>query len=159
LTERFFKEALGELGYSGFAYLKGREALNPAEVLLLALDTDNLDSRVVEALPWLPFRFPELDWDWLTRQAKLRDRQNRLAFVVGLARRMAEAKDATSLAEDLGGRVVALERSRLAREDTLCRESMTEAERRWLRSHRSVDAVHWNLLIDLRLEDLGYFSR
>jgi transcriptional regulator with XRE-family HTH domain len=40
-------------------------------------------------------------------------------------------------------------RSRLAREDTLCYESMTRAERAWLRSHRPADARRWNLLTDV----------
>jgi hypothetical protein len=34
---------------------------------------------------------------------------------------------------------------------------MSEAERRWLRSHRSQTAAHWNLLTDLKLEDLHHF--
>jgi hypothetical protein len=43
----------------------------------------------------------------------------------------------------------ALERSRLMREDTLCHESLTEAERRWLRKNRPAEAKHWRLLTDL----------
>lgn len=155
-TEEFFKKALGELGYPGFAYLKGRIRFNPAELLLLALDTKDLDSRVTEALPWLPFRFPALNWEWLTTQAKQRDRQNRLAFVTELARQVAGTNADTPRANALSVRVAALERSRLAAEDTLCRESMSVAERRWLRSHRSKTAAHWNLLTDLKLEDLSH---
>jgi hypothetical protein len=49
-----------------------------------------------------------------------------------------------------------LEPSRLAREDTLCHDSMTNVERRWLREHRSPHAAHWNLLTDLRREHLPY---
>lgn len=156
LNEEFFKKALGELGYPGFAYLKGRTSLNPAELLLLAVDSRDLDSRVVEALPWLPFQFPSLDWGWLTAEAKLRDRQNRLAFVTELSRQVAEAKGDTQRSEALNMHVVALERSRLAGEDTLCRESMSETERHWLRSHRSHSAQHWNLLTDLKMEDISH---
>ena len=47
---------------------KGRVSFNPAEVLFLALDIDGLDSRVIEALPWLPFHFPDLNWQWLIRR-------------------------------------------------------------------------------------------
>lgn len=158
-TEAFFKAALGKLGYPGFAYLKGGALLNPAELLLCALDSADLDSRVVEALPWLPFQFPEMDWKWLTGEAKLRDRQNRLAFVTDLARQAARAAGDRVRAEALGSRVATLERSRLAVEDTLCKESMSEAERRWLRSHRSRVAAHWNLLTDLKLEDLSHAYR
>jgi hypothetical protein len=49
-----------------------------------------------------------------------------------------------------------LESSRLAREDTLCRESMLAAERRWLRSNRSPLAQHWNLLTGLTVDQLSY---
>lgn len=157
-TEEFFKTALGELGYPGFAYLKRRPSLNPAELLLLALDTDDLDARVTEALPWLPFHFPELNWQWLTNESKLRDRQNRLAFVTALACEVAQENADTALAATLHARVVALERSRLAMEDTLCKESMTKAERCWLRAHRSPLAAHWNLLTDLKREDLRHVS-
>jgi hypothetical protein len=50
----------------------------------------------------------------------------------------------------------ALERSRLAREETLCHDSLTQAERRWLRSNRSEEARHWNLLTDLSPEHLSH---
>lgn len=155
-TEQFLKTALGELGYPGFAYLRGTALLNPAELLLLALDTDNLDSRLTEALPWLPFRFPDLNWAWLTNEAKLRDRQNRLAFVTELARQAAEANADTGRARALASRIKLLERSRLANEDTLCNQALSQAERRWLRSQRSSTAAHWNLLTDLKLKDLSH---
>jgi hypothetical protein len=131
-----------------------QKQLNPAELLLLALD-----ARVTEGLPWLPFRFPDLDWEWLTREAKLRDRQNRLALVTELSRQLAEASGDVQLAESLGRRVATLERSRLANEDTLCKESTSDAERRWLRLHRSSVAAHWKLLTDLKLEDLSHVHR
>jgi len=82
----FFQSMLGSLGYSGFAYLRSSVRLNPVEVLMEALDSDDLDSRVTEALAWLPLAYPHLNWEWLTANAKLRDRQNRLGFVVELAR-------------------------------------------------------------------------
>jgi hypothetical protein len=44
------------------------------------------------------------------------------------------------------------------REDTLCHESMTEAERRWLRERRPEEARHWNLLTGLVPEHLSYAS-
>jgi hypothetical protein len=49
-----------------------------------------------------------------------------------------------------------LERSRLVREDTLCHDSMTQAERKWLRQNRPPDAEHWNLLTDLDVRHLAY---
>jgi len=152
----FFQSMLGSLGYPGFAYLRSSVRLNPVEVLMVALDSDDLDSRVTEALAWLPLAYPHLNWDWLTANAKLRDRQNRLGFVVELARQAAEREGRSQLEEELATRVAKLEPSRLAKEDTLCRESMTRAERAWLREHRSKSAVHWNLLTDLTVEQLDH---
>jgi transcriptional regulator with XRE-family HTH domain len=153
----WFKERLGGLGYSGFQYLGGAK-VNPAQLLMDALDSDDLDSRVTEALPWVPLAFPLLDWDWLTSRAKLKDRQNRLGFVVSLASEAAATAQADALASSLRKRADALEHSRLAAEDTLCKASMTQAERKWLREHRTPTARHWNLLSDLNLEQLAYVS-
>jgi len=152
----FFQSMLGSLGYPGFAYLSGSVRLNPVGLLMEALDSDDLDSRVTEALVWLPLAYPHLNWDWLTANAKLRDRQNRLGFVVELARQAAERGGSSMLRDELAARVAKLEPSRLAKEDTLCRESMTRAERAWLREHRPKSAEHWNLLTDLTVEQLDH---
>jgi len=154
----FFQAMLGTLGYPGFAYLRGAARQNPAELLMEALDSDDLDSRVIEALAWLPLAYPHLNWGWLTANAKLRDRQNRLGFVVALARQAAERDGSSQLEQELGTRVAKLEPSRLAKEDTLCRESMTRAERTWLREHRPKLAEHWNLLTDLTVEQLDHVA-
>jgi transcriptional regulator with XRE-family HTH domain len=152
----FFQTMLGSLGYPGFAYLPSSVRLNPVELLMEALDSDDLDSRVTEALAWLPLAYPHLNWDWLTANAKLRDRQNRLGFVVELARQAAERGGSSQVGEELAARVAKLEPSRLAKEDTLCKESMTRAERAWLRKHRPESAEHWNLLTDLTVEQLDH---
>lgn len=154
--EEFFRRALGELGYPGFAYLPSQERLNPAELLLLALDSEDLDARVTEALPWLPYRFPEMNWNWLTTEGKSRDRQNRLAYVTLLASDVAQKRGDTQLAKKLCSRVAALECSRLANEDTLAKDSMSQSERTWLRTHRTPLAAHWNLLTDLKAEDIQH---
>jgi len=101
-------------------------------------------------------KFPDLDWQWLTTAAKVNDLQNRLGFVTGLARRLAELRGERQSAELLARQEVALDRSRLMREDTLCHESLTEAERRWLRKHRPAAAKHWRLLTDLTPERLDH---
>lgn len=154
----YFQTMLGTLGYPGFAYLSGPARLNPVEVLMEALDSDDLDSRVTEALAWLPLTYPHLNWDWLTANAKLRNRQNRLGYVVELARQAAEKGGSSRLGKELASRVAKLEPSRLAEEDTLCRESMTQAERAWLREHRPKSAEHWNLLTDLTVEQLDHVA-
>jgi transcriptional regulator with XRE-family HTH domain len=141
---------LAALGYPGLAYLKRRRRQkNPAEILLSALSAGDLESRLVEVLPSVVWKFPELDWGWLAGAAKLHDLQNRLGFVTGVARRLAEKFGERDKAALLGQREAELERSRLAREDTLCHDSLTRAERRWLRRYRPAEAKHWGLLTDL----------
>jgi hypothetical protein len=49
-----------------------------------------------------------------------------------------------------------LDRSRLVKEDTLCHDSLTEAERKWLRVNRPAEAAHWNLLTDMQAENLPH---
>jgi transcriptional regulator with XRE-family HTH domain len=142
---------LGALGYEPFGYLRGR-LLNPAVVLLSALCQDDLPARVVEALPWLALHFPALNRDWLVERAKLHDVQNRLGYVVTLAAQVAGADVSPRLHE----LAQALEPSRLAREGTLCHDSMTETERDWLREQRPPQAKHWNLLTDLSRDNLSY---
>ena len=151
---------LAALGYPGFAYLgpRKRKPKNPGEVLLTALAQEDLESRLVEPLPWLVLRFWPLDQEWLVREAKLLDVQNRLGFVVSLARRRAEAAGDQPRARALKHLETVLERSRLAREDTLCRASLPEAERRWLAEHRAPEARHWNLLTDWTAEALRYVA-
>ena len=156
LDENAFKAELGALGYPGFAYLRGKSHYNPARLLFLALDQDSLDRRVVEALPWLAYTYPGMDWEWLTRNAKLNDRQNRLGFVVDLAEEVAERAGDASRRKSLSQNKAQIERSRLAREDTLSNDSMTQAERKWLRRNRPPKARHWNLLTDLDVKHLAY---
>jgi transcriptional regulator with XRE-family HTH domain len=151
-----FKRALGALGYPGFAYLKAQRRLNPARLLLEAIDAEDLDSRVTEALPWIPYTYPNLNWDWLILNAKVRDRQSRLGFIVELARQAAEKVKDVAVQRCLAKRVAELERSRLAAEDTLCKASITRAEKKWLKTHRSTSAKHWNLLSDLAVEHLEH---
>jgi hypothetical protein len=55
------------------------------------MDLSKAESRVVEALPWLVYAFPLMEWDWLIEEMRLRGRQNRLGFLVDLAIELAEA--------------------------------------------------------------------
>lgn len=149
---------LAGLGYPGFAHLRGRRRNNPAEVLLHALNESDLDSRVVEGLPWLVLRYTDMDWDWLVQNAKVSDRQNRLGFVATLALQMTAKSAEPQRSQKLAEYVEVLDRSRLVREDTLCHDSMTEAERKWLRANRPPAAKHWNLLTDMKAENLPHAS-
>lgn len=148
-------EELARLGYPGRKRERRGMARNPAEVLILALTQSDLDRRVVEALPWLFLRYPEMDTGWLLDRAKRLDLQNRLGFIVSLAREVREARG-ESAPPNLVELDAALDRSRLARFGTLCQNSMSEDEGRYLYENRSETARRWNLLTDLKAEDLTY---
>jgi transcriptional regulator with XRE-family HTH domain len=147
---------LAALGYPGFAHVRGKRRHNPSEVLLTALNEADLDARVTEGLPWLAVTYADMDWDWLVQNAKVSDLQNRLGFVATVAFQLAsQSKDQRALGK-LREYVAVLDRSRLAKEDTLCHDSLTEAEREWLRGNRPPEAEHWNLLTDMKAENLAY---
>ena len=146
---------LSRLGHPGAGEGQRRRgaANNPAEVLLTALFQANLDRSAVPALPWLFLRYPDMDAAWLLGHARRLDLQNRLGFIVTLAREVREARG-EPVPADLAELEAALERSRLARFDTLCQSAMSEDEGRWLFEHRSETAQRWNLLTDLKAEEL-----
>jgi transcriptional regulator with XRE-family HTH domain len=148
---------LGSLGYPGYGYLKSKRR-NPAEVLFDALDRPDLDARLVEALPWLPMQYPNMDWDWLATRAKVSNRQNRLGFVVALASRVAKKKAKRDVARRLSQVVKTLEESRLAKTDTLCQESWPPSQRKFAHKYRSSLAAHWKLDTRLTEENLDYIS-
>lgn len=147
---------LASLGYPGFRQPTGVQPQNPATILLRALIAADVEVRVIEALPWLAIQYHNLDWDWLIREAKVRDVQNRLGFIVTLARQVAENRGNVDSARSLHQVEEILDRARLVREDTLCQQSLSGAERRWLRQTRPPEARHWNLLTDLRAQLLPY---
>ena len=149
---------LSGLGYPGFEHLRPRKA-NPAAVVLEALLQNDLETRLAEALPWVLLTYSDMDWEWLVRHSKLHDVQNRLGFLVAVAKALAgDRAEFEFAANQLSTVEERLERARLAREDTLCRGSMPHAERNWLKVHRSALARHWNLLTGLTADQLSYAS-
>lgn len=149
LSEDHLADSLARLGYPGFAAMKKRSEVNPAELVARALVHENLDTRLVEALPWVLAKFDDLDWEWLAAQCRVLNLQNRLGFLTQLAAALPNtAPLATALKE--------LEASRLVNEGTLCRESMREAERNWVRKNRPDAAAHWNLLTTLTPNQLTH---
>jgi len=144
-----FRAKLSALGYPGFAHVTpSRPRPSPDTLLLSVLARPDVDSRVVEALPWLVRRYArQLDLAWLVRQAKLQNLQNRLGFVFQTA--------GTETAE-LSAVVEELERARLLQEATLCWDSMPAAVREWMRVNRQALAVHWNVVTTLRPEDSSH---
>jgi len=152
-------ESLAKLGYPGFAYLRTHvPSKNPDEVLLTALGQDRLEARVAEALPWVAMHYSHGGSKWLVEQARKFNLQNRLGFVVSLALSVAERLSGhentrVQLLRELRSK---LDDSRLVKEDVFYRPPRTESERRWITQSRSDEAVHWNLLTDLRPEHLQY---
>jgi transcriptional regulator with XRE-family HTH domain len=152
----YLEKELAALGYPGFAHVRSEERRNPAEVVYSAVLQSDLDTRLVEALPWVMTQFPDLNWCWLRDNTKLRNAQNRLGYLVHLAIEVAKKAKNGPDVETLSSWERDLEEARLARESTLCRESMPQREREWLRSHRPAAAEHWNLLTSLTSEQLRY---
>jgi transcriptional regulator with XRE-family HTH domain len=151
-------EFLARLGYPGFSYLRARSRKrHPFEVLLTALAQKSLDARVAEALPWVALEYAQPD-SWLVGNARKFNLQNRLGFVVSLARRVAETQNDHLRSAELSQLESLLDESRLAKEDAFYRPPRTESEREWLRKNRTEDAVHWNMLTDMRPEHLQYAS-
>lgn len=144
------------LGYPGFAHVHSTDQSNPAIVVLSAVTKNDLDTRLVEALPWVLQTHTDLNWGWLRDGAKLQNAQNRLGYVVQLAKQVAGARLENNKVQILSLWEEDLEKSRLAREGTLCRDSMPEPERAWLRGNRPEAAHHWNLLTNLTPEQLSY---
>ncbi|HEY0702511.1 MAG TPA: helix-turn-helix transcriptional regulator [Candidatus Acidoferrales bacterium] len=152
-------ESLKALGYPGYAYLRSHTAKrNPAAVLLAALRHHKLEARLVEALPWLILQYWNMDFTWLLDQAKQANLQNRLGFVVSLARRLAERTDNPLRNQKLAELESALTESKLAKEDFFLAPARTASERRWMLQNRSAEAEHWNLVTDLKPEHLPSYA-
>jgi hypothetical protein len=134
-----FRFQLSALGYAAFAHLKrSRPRPRPDAVLLSMLAEPDVDARVAEALPWLVRHFEnEINFEWLVRQAKLQNLQNRFGFVLALS----GVQNATAITA-----LNALDRVRLLEEATLGWNSMPPPMRQWMRNNRSDLAKHWNIL-------------
>jgi transcriptional regulator with XRE-family HTH domain len=149
-------EWLARLEYPGFAYRKTRAAMkNPHEVLLAALGQTRLDGRVAEALPWVAMKYGQPS-AWLVETARKFNLQNKLGFVVSVARQVAESRNDSAATQQLHQLGDMLEESLLAKEGFFYRPPRTESEREWLRQNRTAAAEHWNLLTDMRPEQLSY---
>jgi hypothetical protein len=152
-------DALMLLGHPSFRTLfyelEEEPAPDPGVVLVAILSCEDLDTRIIEAAPWIILRFEHLDWEWIIREARERRVQNRLGFLVNLAAQVA----ADNYAEQ--ERLIFLTRLeerlfefRMDKEDTLCVKRMTEAEKVTLREARTSEARQWGLLTDLRARDI-----
>src|SRR5271157_6548821 len=152
---------LAGLGYPGFAYLRTRRTpRNPSELLLSALAQGQLEARLFEALPWLVLKYWEMDPEWLVQQAKLHDLQNRLGFVVALARSAGSKAALPNPQRDAALEQLesTLKRSLLAKEEALGEAKLSDTEQKSLKEHRPKEARDWNVLSNWRPEALRYVA-
>ncbi len=145
----WFVVQLARLGYPGFSHFRARgRRPAPDRLLRAALTARDLDARVSAALPWLARKYSaEVNWRWLSEEARLHDFQNRLGFLMDLAE---EENPRDSYVEVKRG----LERSRLLMEATFCWDSMPDAVRAWMRSNRTAAAERWNVLSRLTRQEI-----
>jgi len=106
-------------------------------------------------LPWVVLKYAQPN-SWLVDNARRFNLQHRLGFVVSLARRLTQLRNLNERSTELNKLENLLDDSRLAKEDVFYRPRRTESEREWLRSNRTEDAVHWNLLTDIKPEHLQF---
>ena len=139
ICDEKFSRDLAALGYPPFSHLKDGVAQPSPDALLLAiLSKPDADARVVAGLPWLVAEHgSKMDFEWLVRQAKLRNLQNRLGYILDISRCI-DSRCRTAVEE--------LAQARLLREDTMCWDSMPLPTREWMRNNRSAEAVYWNVL-------------
>lgn len=146
---------LAALGYPGYAHVRPGHLANPAEVALKGVTGDRVDARAVRALPWVLSRHSDLNWEWLVDQTKRRNAQNRLGFLVSLAREIAESDPvdphATARLRDVENELKA---AKLVAESTLGRVASSERERDWMRENRSETARSWNVLSTLTADQV-----
>ena len=152
LIEDHLYEELSALGYPPFEHVRTTRISNPAQILLNSVSTRDLDARLVEALPWVLSAYTNMNWNWLRDQVVLRNLQNRLGYLVYLSKEVANS----GAVETLAVWEKELEESRLAKEGTLCRDSMTQREREFTRQYRREPARHWNLLTQMTPDQLRY---
>lgn len=158
---RALADALGLLGYPGFQTLftelleDEAAAQDPAVVLMAALASNDLDPWVVEALPWLVLRYPNLDWKWTIQEARRRKTQNRLGFVISLALQAGAATTGAETLLHLSNIEEEIFAVRLNVEDTFC-QKVPEDQRARIRESAPAEARQWNMLSLLRARDLPY---
>lgn len=146
---------LAALGYPGYADVRPRSLANPAKVVLDSVSAGDTDARVTRAVPWVLSRYPDLNWKWLVDEAKLQNAQNRLGFLVSLARELVERDGFDPRASARLREVESqLESAKLAAESTLGRRSLSDRERDWMREHRPETARRWNVLSTLTAEQV-----
>ncbi len=155
-TENLLASQLAGLGYPKFSHLKKTRKVNPTAVLMSALEKDALESRSVEALPWLIVNFSDMNWSQVVNSAKLIDAQNRLGFLLSLAYARVKQSGSENKKQLFKELLLALEKSRLVRDDSFWQQTLTDSEKAWLRKNRSNEARHWRVLSNLSADYLVF---
>ena len=156
-SEGFLVLQLAALGYPKFSHLRQNiKKENPILVLTAALEREDLDSRLVEALPWLVYNFADMNWSVVVDAARLADAQNRLGFLINLAFENANRSNSLEKKQLFKNLLSKLEKSRLFEEDSFRRRSMTETEKAWLKKNRTRAARVWRVLTNLSLDHLVF---
>ena len=88
----------------------------------------------------------------------MRNRRNRLGFVVAPSAKLAKRQAKRDVAKQLGQVVKTLEDGRLAKTDTLCQESWPLSQRKFAHEKRSPLAAFWKLDTRLTEEDLAHVA-
>jgi hypothetical protein len=134
--EDHLEKALAVLGYPGFAYLTSylkfetdyEGAFDPTELIRWAIAQNVLNTRVMEALPWLIAAYAtQVDWKRLIGSAQRHAVQNRLGYLACLALQLVESKQSLSHPEArrlLKESVSRLQEIRQPQEQTLMNEEM-----------------------------------
>lgn len=153
-TDDTIKALLGGLGCPEFRYLAPATVeVDPREVLLEALRAEDMDQRVIDALPWVLAHRSDLDLRKLTDQVRAAGLQNRLGFLIEVTVSAAKSLRYSEVTKRLEPWLVVLREVRHPNEDTLAKASMTQVERRRLRRSRSSSARFWRLLTDMNAKD------
>jgi hypothetical protein len=154
-----FKEELGYLGYPGFAYLAlVHREVNATNFVRDALSTEDLDQRVVEALPWV-LANKELNWRRLIEELRSCNVHNRLGFLLEVTVKAAKKLRLNETVDELLPLLTMLRVTAAREEDTLCHGSLTLVERKSLRQRRSQTARSWNILSDLTVTEVAKLLR
>ena len=112
-------------------------------------------ARLVAGLPWLAVEYVDLDWSWVLTEARLANLQNRVGFMLALARQLAVRLEKPRVERRLAAVEGRFDAARLAREDTFS-TALTAAETAWVRKTRSTQARHWKVVTDLSVDDVVY---
>jgi len=150
----YFK--LAGLGYPGFAYLGEMSGLDPTEVVCQILLRPNVNPRLMMGVPWV-LSHHDLNWLSLIAEVKAHEAQNRLGYLVHLARKAAQSQERSAVVDLLSQWEDTLAACRLDKEDMMGKTSMSDLEKEWLERYRPEEATYWHVLTNDGLDSLQHY--